>query len=170
MMKDKEDFKFPLDGSYDLWCIAWEKAWHKGFETAWKELPLGGGLGRVSAASATEEIRKVSGRDHFLMWLRRRPVTGSGTCGRPSSASASTYRDVVYSFGDNLMGQLGMCNNDDKGTAPMMVLASVGGGEGLSPSSVASGSSGTVPGVSVARVLDIACGARHSLILVEEAS
>lgn len=37
MMKGKEDFKFPLDGSYDLWCIAWEKAWHKGFETAWKE-------------------------------------------------------------------------------------------------------------------------------------
>ena len=37
MMKGKKDFKFPLDGSYDLWCIAWEKAWHKGFETAWKE-------------------------------------------------------------------------------------------------------------------------------------
>jgi hypothetical protein len=37
MMKGKEDFKFPLDGSYDLWCIAWEKAWVKGFEAAWKE-------------------------------------------------------------------------------------------------------------------------------------
>jgi hypothetical protein len=36
MMKGKKDFKFPLDGSYDLWCIAWEKAWHKGFEAGWK--------------------------------------------------------------------------------------------------------------------------------------
>ena len=39
MMKGKEDFKFPLDGSYDLWCIAWEKAWLKGFEAAWEEKP-----------------------------------------------------------------------------------------------------------------------------------
>ena len=31
MMKGKEDFKFPLDGAYDLWCIAWEKAWLRGF-------------------------------------------------------------------------------------------------------------------------------------------
>ena len=38
MMKGKEDFKFPLDGSYDLWCIAWEKAWVKGFEAAWMEI------------------------------------------------------------------------------------------------------------------------------------
>ena len=37
MMKDKEDFKFPLDGSYDLWCIAWEKAWREGFYEGWKE-------------------------------------------------------------------------------------------------------------------------------------
>ena len=37
MMKGKEDFKFPLDGSYDLWCIAWEKAWLRGFQAAWKE-------------------------------------------------------------------------------------------------------------------------------------
>ena len=37
VMKGKEDFKFPLDGAYDLWCIAWEKAWVKGFEAAWKE-------------------------------------------------------------------------------------------------------------------------------------
>jgi hypothetical protein len=37
MMKGKEDFKFPLDGSYELWCIAWNKAWDKGFEAAWKE-------------------------------------------------------------------------------------------------------------------------------------
>jgi hypothetical protein len=36
MMKGKEDFKFPLDGSYDLWCIAWEKAWLRGFQAAWK--------------------------------------------------------------------------------------------------------------------------------------
>jgi hypothetical protein len=36
MMKGKEDFKFPTDGSYELWCIAWEKAWHKGFEAGWK--------------------------------------------------------------------------------------------------------------------------------------
>jgi len=38
MMKGKEDFKFPADGSYDLWCIAWEKAWVKGFEAAWMEI------------------------------------------------------------------------------------------------------------------------------------
>ena len=37
MMKGKKDFKFPLDGSYHLWCIAWNKAWDKGFEAAWKE-------------------------------------------------------------------------------------------------------------------------------------
>jgi len=37
MMKHKEDFKFPTDGSYDLWCIAWEKAWVKGFIEGWKE-------------------------------------------------------------------------------------------------------------------------------------
>ena len=28
---DREDI------TYDLWCIAWEKAWVKGFEAAWKE-------------------------------------------------------------------------------------------------------------------------------------
>ena len=39
MMKGKEDFKFPLDGSYDLWCICWEKAWLKGFQAAWEEKP-----------------------------------------------------------------------------------------------------------------------------------
>ena len=38
MMKGKKDFKFPLDGSYDLWCIAWEKAWLKGFHAAWEKL------------------------------------------------------------------------------------------------------------------------------------
>ena len=37
MMKNKKDFKFPLDGSYDLWCIAWEKAWADGFIEGWKE-------------------------------------------------------------------------------------------------------------------------------------
>ena len=37
MMKGKEEFKFPLDGSYDLWCIAWEEAWLRGFQAAWKE-------------------------------------------------------------------------------------------------------------------------------------
>jgi hypothetical protein len=34
LMKGKEDFKFPLDGSYDLWCVAWAKAWEAGFEAA----------------------------------------------------------------------------------------------------------------------------------------
>jgi hypothetical protein len=37
MMKGKEDFKFPFDGSYDLWCIAWEKAWREGFYEGWRE-------------------------------------------------------------------------------------------------------------------------------------
>jgi hypothetical protein len=32
LMKNKSDFKFPLDGSYDLWCIAWAKAWDVGFQ------------------------------------------------------------------------------------------------------------------------------------------
>ena len=31
MMKSKEDFKFPMDGSYELWCIAWEFAWDAGW-------------------------------------------------------------------------------------------------------------------------------------------
>lgn len=33
MMKGKEAFKFPLDGSYDLWCVCWEKAWEEGFKS-----------------------------------------------------------------------------------------------------------------------------------------
>ena len=37
MMKDNKDFKFPTDGSYELWCIAWEKAWREGFYEGWKE-------------------------------------------------------------------------------------------------------------------------------------
>ena len=37
MMKHKEEFPFPIDGSYDLWCIAWEKAWREGFYEGWKE-------------------------------------------------------------------------------------------------------------------------------------
>ena len=36
MMKHKEEFKFPLDGSYDLWCIVWEKAWREGFYEGWE--------------------------------------------------------------------------------------------------------------------------------------
>jgi hypothetical protein len=35
MMKGKEDFKFPLDGSYELWCIAWAKAWDAGFQAGY---------------------------------------------------------------------------------------------------------------------------------------
>jgi hypothetical protein len=35
MMKDKKDFKFPLDGSYELWCIAWGKAWDAGFQSGY---------------------------------------------------------------------------------------------------------------------------------------
>jgi len=37
MMKDKKEFKFPLDGSYDLWCIAWAKAWDAGFKAGWEK-------------------------------------------------------------------------------------------------------------------------------------
>ena len=36
MMKYKEEFPFPIDGSYNLWCICWEKAWHEGFRQGWK--------------------------------------------------------------------------------------------------------------------------------------
>lgn len=31
LMKENSDFKFPLNGSYEIWCIAWDKAWHDGF-------------------------------------------------------------------------------------------------------------------------------------------
>lgn len=31
MRKVKKDFKFPLDGSYDVWCVAWENAWYRGY-------------------------------------------------------------------------------------------------------------------------------------------
>ena len=34
LMRGKEDFKFPLDGSYDIWCVAWSKAWDAGFKAA----------------------------------------------------------------------------------------------------------------------------------------
>lgn len=37
LMKTKKDFPFPLDGSYDLWCIAWNTAWDKGFHEGWDE-------------------------------------------------------------------------------------------------------------------------------------
>lgn len=35
LMRGSEDFKFPLDGSYDLWCIAWNMAWDEGFSQGW---------------------------------------------------------------------------------------------------------------------------------------
>lgn len=37
MMRSKGDFEFPLDGSYDLWCIAWAKAWDAGFQAGWEK-------------------------------------------------------------------------------------------------------------------------------------
>lgn len=30
------EFKFPLDKSYDLWCVAWEQAWETGFQTGYQ--------------------------------------------------------------------------------------------------------------------------------------
>lgn len=36
MMKKGEGFKFPLDGSYDLWCIAWSLAWDAGAKAGWE--------------------------------------------------------------------------------------------------------------------------------------
>lgn len=36
-MKGKTEFKFPLDGSYELWCIAWDKAWNAGFNAGYEE-------------------------------------------------------------------------------------------------------------------------------------
>ena len=35
-MKDRQGFKFPLDGSFDVWCVAWEKAWEEGFKAGYK--------------------------------------------------------------------------------------------------------------------------------------
>jgi hypothetical protein len=36
-MADRADFRFPLDGSYELWCVAWEKAWAEGFKAGYEE-------------------------------------------------------------------------------------------------------------------------------------
>ena len=36
LMQGKEDFKFPLDGSYDIWCLCWSKAWDAGFKAGWE--------------------------------------------------------------------------------------------------------------------------------------
>jgi len=36
LMRGKEDFKFPLDGSYELWCVCWAKAWDEGFKQGMK--------------------------------------------------------------------------------------------------------------------------------------
>ena len=36
MMKKGKGFEFPLDNSYSLWCIAWEKAWAEGFKAGWE--------------------------------------------------------------------------------------------------------------------------------------
>ncbi len=36
-MKDKKDFNFPVDGSYEVWCMAWEKAWNLGFKSGYRE-------------------------------------------------------------------------------------------------------------------------------------
>ena len=36
LMQGKEDFKVPLDGSYDIWCICWSKAWDVGFKAGWE--------------------------------------------------------------------------------------------------------------------------------------
>jgi hypothetical protein len=36
-MKDKKDFNFPLDGSYEVWCTAWDKAWSLGFKSGYHE-------------------------------------------------------------------------------------------------------------------------------------
>ena len=44
LMQGKENFKFPLDGSYDLWCLCWSKAWDAGFKAGWE---------------AHEELKKV---------------------------------------------------------------------------------------------------------------
>jgi hypothetical protein len=31
-IKDRQDFKFPLDGSYEIWAKAWGLAWNAGFQ------------------------------------------------------------------------------------------------------------------------------------------
>lgn len=35
-MKGMGDLDFPLNGSYQLWCSAWEKAWDAGFKDGWE--------------------------------------------------------------------------------------------------------------------------------------
>lgn len=35
-IKAKADFEFPLDGSYDIWCAAWQKAWDEGFKSGYE--------------------------------------------------------------------------------------------------------------------------------------
>ena len=49
LMQGKEDFKFPLDGSYDLWCLCWAKAWDAGVKAGWE---------------SHEEFKKVKNEDH----------------------------------------------------------------------------------------------------------
>ena len=36
LMMGKENCKFPMDGSYDLWCIAWSLAWDAGAKAGWE--------------------------------------------------------------------------------------------------------------------------------------
>ena len=41
LMKEQSDFKFPLNGSYEIWCIAWEQGWKDGFESGYERCDIG---------------------------------------------------------------------------------------------------------------------------------
>lgn len=54
-MEKNKDYKFPLDGSYELWCMAWEKAWDAGFRDGWES---GMAVEREACARVVEEHAK----------------------------------------------------------------------------------------------------------------
>ena len=130
-------------------------------EQEWRELLLH--VTCTSSAQSAVEVRKLCGREHFLLWTRVRQE-GDGRSS-PSHDGSPPAVDYVYGFGDNLTGQVGCGSEDDKVLSPELVLHTIRpSGEAGQPSPPKH----AVPGVDLVRVLDVACGIRHSMLLVEE--
>lgn len=55
-MNGMSDLDFPLDGSYQLWCMAWEKAWDAGFKDGWDS---GMAVEREACARMAEECVNI---------------------------------------------------------------------------------------------------------------
>jgi hypothetical protein len=105
----------------------------------------------------------ISGRSHFLIWKH-----------------ANEFVDEVFSFGDSVFGQCGAPAPDggDHILAPVLILktgdmipiasrvAQRKRGEGADqPTAVA-----PLDGVTIGRVVDVQCGAKHSVVLFEAAA